>query len=153
MEPLEGNWDKKMCHASSAVFRSLSGHYLPQELHLMTTKLGQSQSNEGGNDNEKGQRENATWQPISIDRKTKTDKREKANLCGGKHHDRAMEGKTRRKEWHQAEFRKTASVWDCVHPDNILIYNGASILNPSGVEAAHRRSEIMQLVEIFPELF
>lgn len=50
----------------------------------MTTKLGQSQSNEGGNDNEKGQRENTTWQAISIDRKTKTDKREKANLCGGK---------------------------------------------------------------------
>lgn len=76
----------------------------------MTTKLGQSQSNEGGNDNEKGQRENTTWQAISIDRKTKTDKKEKANLCGGKRQDSTMEGKTRRKERQQAEFRKTASV-------------------------------------------
>lgn len=61
-----------------------------------------------GNDNEKGHRENATWQAISIDRKTKTDKREKANLCGGKHQDGAIEGKTRRKERHQAELGKTA---------------------------------------------
>lgn len=99
-----------MCHASSAVFGSLSGHYLPQELHLMTTKLGQSPSNEGGNDNEKGRRENSTWQAISIDRKTKTDMREKANLCGGKHQDRALGGKTRRKERHQAELGKTAEA-------------------------------------------
>lgn len=95
-----------MCHASSAVFGSLSGHYLPEELHLMTTKLG-CQSNEGGNDNEKGQRENVTWQAISIDRKTKTDKREKANLCRGKHQDGR---KDKDKERHQAELRKTASV-------------------------------------------
>lgn len=76
----------------------------------MTTKLGQSQSNEGGNGNEKGQRENATWQAISIERKTTTGEKGKANLCGGKHQDRAMEGKTRRKERHQPEIRKTASV-------------------------------------------
>lgn len=89
---------------------SLSGHHLPQELHLMTTKLGQSQSNEGGNDNEKGQREKATWQAISIDRKTKTDWREKANLCGEKHQYREIEGKTRRKERHSAEVGNTPSL-------------------------------------------
>lgn len=76
----------------------------------MTTKLGQSQSNEGRKDNEKRQRENATWQAISIDRKTKTDKREKANLCGGKHQDRVIEGETRRKERHRAELGKKAAT-------------------------------------------
>lgn len=65
--------ETKVRKRASSVGVSLSGHHLPQELHLMTTKLGQSQSNEGGNDNEKGQREKATWQAISIDRKTKTD--------------------------------------------------------------------------------
>lgn len=76
----------------------------------MTPKLGHSQSNEEGKDNEKGQRENATWQAISIDRKTKRDEREKANLYGEKHQYRKIEGKTRRKERCLAEVASTSSL-------------------------------------------
>lgn len=39
-----------------------------------------------------------------------------------------------------------------LHLDNILIYSGASIPKPSGVETAHRHSEIARLVEILPKL-
>lgn len=74
------------------------------------SKLGHSQSNEGGKDNEKGQKENATWQAISIDRKTKRDEREEANLCGEKHQYRKIEGKTRRKERCLAEVANTSSI-------------------------------------------
>ena len=40
-----------------------------------------------------------------------------------------------------------------LHLDEIHIYNGASIPNPTGAETAHRNFRIMQHVEIFPELF
>lgn len=103
--------ERKWASISSSVAVSLSGRYLPPELHLMTPKLGQSQSKEGGKDNEKGQRENATWQAISRDRKTKTDEREKANLCGEKRQYRQTEGKTRRTERRPAN---AASLRNCI---------------------------------------
>lgn len=76
----------------------------------MTPKLGHSQSNEGGKDNERGRSENATWQAISIDRKTKRDEREKANLCGEKHQQRKIERKTRMKERCLAEVANISSL-------------------------------------------
>lgn len=62
----------------------------------MTTKLGQSQSNEGRKDNERGQRENATWQAISKDGKTKTDEGKGQPVWRG-NIKRATEGKMRKK--------------------------------------------------------
>lgn len=80
----------------------------------MTTKLGQSQSNGGGNNNEMGQRENTTWQAITIDREAKTDKREKANLCGGKHQDREIERKIRKKDTRQNSEKHPQSETACI---------------------------------------
>lgn len=153
------------CLLSSTLFASLCvsvcAFCLPQNPPSMTVKLGRSQRNKRGKDQRKGQR--GKWDVggwIGQDRWRQTWGK-RPTCADGEHQDikveRKRHGEKKRLEgegdsWKRKQ-QKIRLLWNRLHIDEILIYNGASILNPPGVERVHRNFRIMQHVEIFPELF
>lgn len=150
----------KKGHAHSCLL-SVCACCLPQNPPSTTAKLGRSQRNTRGKNRE--ERTEGKWDAggwIGQDRWRQTWGK-RPTCADGEHQDikveRKRHGEKKRLEgegesWKRKQ-RKICRLWNCLHIDEILIYNGASILSPSGVERVHRNFRIMQHVEIFPELF